>query len=52
MYIDIFCRALLCLNEKGFGLPVIAHFDNGVVFKFMPGLLLEEPLMRDKHIIG
>ena len=46
-----FFRTLLPLNSKGLGVPVIASFENGIVFKFVKGQPLSDEQMRDKRIM-
>ena len=46
-----FFRTLLALNSKGLGVPVIASFENGIVFKFVKGQPLSDEQMRDKRIM-
>ena len=45
------CRTLLGLNSRGLGVPVIASFKNGLVFKFAKGQPLTDDQVRDKRIM-
>lgn len=40
------------MNSHGLNGPLLASFNNGLVFTFYPGHTLTDTEMRDKRIIG